>query len=116
MAVALTGFVTDYGLSMVGGCCGTTPEHIRQVAEAVAQVPRAPRDPEHESATSSLYTSVPFNQDASFLVIGERTNSNGSKGFRDAMIAQDYQHCLDVAKEQTRDGAHARPQRRLCRA
>ena len=76
------------------------------VAEAVAQVPRAPRDPEHESATSSLYTSVPFNQDASFLVIGERTNSNGSKGFRDAMIAQDYQHCLDVAKEQTRDGAH----------
>lgn len=106
LAVALTGFVTDYGLSMVGGCCGTTPEHIRQVAEAVAQVPRAPRDPEHESATSSLYTSVPFNQDASFLVIGERTNSNGSKGFRDAMIAQDYQHCLDVAKEQTRDGAH----------
>ena len=106
LAVALSGFVTEYGLSMVGGCCGTTPEHIRQVADAVAAVERAPRDPQHESATSSLYTSVPFDQDASFLVIGERTNSNGSKAFREAMIAQDYQHCLDVAKEQTRDGAH----------
>ncbi|NMO00072.1 methionine synthase [Gordonia sp. TBRC 11910] len=106
LAVALSEFVGEFGLSMVGGCCGTTPEHIRQVAAAVAAVTRATRTPEHESSTSSLYSPVPFAQDASFLVIGERTNSNGSKAFREAMIGGDYQRCLDIAKDQTRDGAH----------
>ena len=106
MAQALAGFVADYGLQFVGGCCGSTPEHVRQVAEAVAEVTPAVRHPEHESETSSLYTAVPFDQDASFLVIAERTNSNGSKAFREAMIAGDYQACLEIAKEQTRDGAH----------
>ncbi|MGV9825661.1 MULTISPECIES: methionine synthase [unclassified Gordonia (in: high G+C Gram-positive bacteria)] len=106
LATALADFVGDFGLSFVGGCCGTTPEHIRQVAAAVADATRAPRRPEHVSETSSLYTAVPFDQDASFLVIGERTNSNGSKAFREAMIAEDYQKCLDIAKDQTRDGAH----------
>ena len=106
MASALAGFVGDYGLQFVGGCCGSTPEHIRQVAAAVKGVQPASRTPEHVSETSSLYTSVPFDQDASFLVIAERTNSNGSKAFREAMLAGDYQKCLDIAKEQTRDGAH----------
>ncbi|MFW0785704.1 methionine synthase [Gordonia sp. CPCC 206044] len=106
LAGALGDFVSDFGLAFVGGCCGTTPEHIRQVAERVAEVAPATRAPEHISETSSLYASVPFDQDASFLVIGERTNSNGSKAFREAMIAEDYQKCLDIAKDQTRDGAH----------
>ncbi len=106
LAVALSDFVSGFGLAFVGGCCGTTPEHIRQVAEAVAQVTPAVRTPDHQSETSSLYTAVPFDQDASFLVIGERTNSNGSKAFREAMISGDYQKCLDTAKDQTRDGAH----------
>ncbi|HMS75363.1 methionine synthase [Gordonia sp. (in: high G+C Gram-positive bacteria)] len=106
LAEALSGFVGGFGLEFVGGCCGTTPEHIRQVAQAVAEVTPAVRTPEHQSETSSLYTAVPFDQDASFLVIGERTNSNGSKAFREAMISGDYQKCLDTAKDQTRDGAH----------
>ncbi|MCZ0913169.1 methionine synthase [Gordonia amicalis] len=106
LAESMAQFVGEFGLSFVGGCCGTTPEHIRQVAAAVAQVTPAARTPEHESETSSLYTAVPFDQDASFLVIGERTNTNGSKAFREAMIAEDYQKCLDIAKDQTRDGAH----------
>ncbi|WLP90886.1 methionine synthase [Gordonia sp. NB41Y] len=106
LAQALSQFVGEFGLSFVGGCCGTTPEHIRQVAAAVAETPQAVRTPEHQAETSSLYTAVPFDQDASFLVIGERTNSNGSKAFREAMIAADYQKCLDTAKDQTRDGAH----------
>ncbi|NLE81868.1 MAG: methionine synthase [Rhodococcus sp.] len=106
LAEALSGFVREFGLDLVGGCCGTTPEHIRQVAEAVREVERGTRTPVHESGTSSLYTAVPFEQDASILVIGERTNSNGSKAFREAMIAEDYQKCLDIAKQQTRDGAH----------
>ncbi len=106
LAESMAQFVGEFGLSFVGGCCGTTPEHIRQVAEAVAQVTPATRAPQHEPETSSLYTAVPFDQDASFLVIGERTNTNGSKAFREAMIAEDYQKCLDIAKDQTRDGAH----------
>ncbi|MBF6371390.1 hypothetical protein IU469_37710, partial [Nocardia puris] len=92
--------------------CGTTPEHIRQVAEAVREVeatlppPEQRRSPEPEPAVSSMYTSVPFAQDASVLMIGERTNANGSKAFREAMLAEDWQKCLDIAKDQTRDGAH----------
>ncbi|WP_430332463.1 methionine synthase [Rhodococcus sp. ACT016] len=106
LAIALSGFVSEYGLAFVGGCCGTTPEHIRQVAEAVRKVEKAQRTPQPEDGTSSLYQAVPFDQDASILMIGERTNSNGSKAFREAMIAEDYQKCIDIAKDQTRDGAH----------
>ncbi|MGH3551356.1 MAG: methionine synthase [Mycobacterium sp.] len=106
LAEALAGFVSEFGLSLVGGCCGTTPEHIRQVAEAVRAVRPGERHITYEPSVSSLYTAVPFAQDASVLVIGERTNANGSKAFREAMIAEDYQRCLDIAKDQTRDGAH----------
>lgn len=106
LAIALRGFVTEFGLALVGGCCGTTPEHIRQVAEAVAEVQPAQRNPVHEPSVSSMYTAVPFEQDASIMMIGERTNANGSKAFREAMLAEDWQRCLDIAKDQTRDGAH----------
>jgi 5-methyltetrahydrofolate--homocysteine methyltransferase len=111
LAEALAGFVSEFGLSLVGGCCGTTPEHIRQVAAAVApfnegSAQRGERHVTYEPSVSSLYTATAFAQDASVLVIGERTNANGSKAFREAMIAEDYQKCLDIAKDQTRDGAH----------
>ncbi|AYF77512.1 methionine synthase [Nocardia yunnanensis] len=106
LAVALSQFVSEFGLSLVGGCCGTTPEHIRQVAEAVRDTRQAPRTPVHEPSVSSIYSAVPFEQDASILMIGERTNANGSKAFREAMLAGDWQKCLDIAKDQTRDGAH----------
>src|SRR5690606_31862999 len=100
LAEALAGFVSDYGLTFVGGCCGTTPEHIRQVAEAVRGLQPAPRAAHPEPGVSSLYTAVPFEQDASILMIGERTNTNGSKAFREAMLAADWQKCLDIAKDQ----------------
>ncbi|PXX59231.1 methionine synthase (B12-dependent) [Nocardia tenerifensis] len=112
LAVALSGFVSEFGLALVGGCCGTTPEHIRQVTEAVREIePTLPplderREPVHEPAVSSMYTAVPFEQEASVMMIGERTNANGSKAFREAMLAEDWQKCLDIAKDQTRDGAH----------
>ncbi|WP_216894689.1 methionine synthase [Nocardia alni] len=106
LAAALSGFVSEFGLSLVGGCCGTTPEHIRQVAAAVRETRSGVRNPVHEPSVSSMYTAVPFEQDASVLMIGERTNANGSKAFRDAMLAEDWQKCLDIAKDQTRDGAH----------
>ncbi|WP_186626434.1 methionine synthase [Rhodococcus sp. BP22] len=106
LAIALSGFVSEYGLSLVGGCCGTTPEHIRQVADLVHGTRQAERTPTPEPGVSSLYSAVAFEQDSSILVIGERTNSNGSRAFRDAMLAEDYEKCLDIAKDQTRDGAH----------
>ena len=55
---------------------------------------------------ASLYHHVPFAQDASVLMVGERTNANGSKAFRDAMLAGDFQRCVEIARDQARDGSH----------
>jgi 5-methyltetrahydrofolate--homocysteine methyltransferase len=99
-------FTTDFGLSLVGGCCGTTPEHIRQVVERVGGREVTPRKPRPEKGAASLYQHVPFRQDTSYLSIGERTNTNGSKAFREAMLAGDWEHCVEIARDQTRDGAH----------
>jgi 5-methyltetrahydrofolate--homocysteine methyltransferase len=106
LAEALATFVRDYGLRLVGGCCGTTPEHISTVAAAVRGLAPAARTPRPEPGLSSLYAAVPFRQDTSVLMIGERTNANGSKKFREAMLAQDWEACVGIARDQTREGAH----------
>jgi len=72
----------------------------------VAGLNRPERTVIREPSVASLYASTPFAQDPSVLMIGERTNANGSKAFREAMIAEDWQKCRDIAKDQTRDGAH----------
>ena len=99
-------FVDAYGLSLVGGCCGTTPEHLRQVVERVGGRPVKQRRTQPEAGVSSLYQHVPFRQDTSYLSIGERTNANGSKAFREAMLAGDWDGCIEIARAQIRDGAH----------
>ena len=99
-------FTREYGLSLVGGCCGTTPEHLRHVVERVRGRELAPRSPWPEPGASSLYQTVPFRQDTSFLAIGERTNANGSKAFREALLAEDWNACIETARAQIRDGAH----------
>ncbi|MBV8387524.1 MAG: methionine synthase, partial [Acidimicrobiia bacterium] len=99
-------FVTEFGVSIVGGCCGTTPEHLRQVVERVRQLTPATRSIIDEPGAASIYTAVPFHQDTSFLVIGERTNANGSKKFREAMLEADWDTCLAMAREQVKEGAH----------
>ncbi|MER7671479.1 methionine synthase [Kitasatospora sp. NPDC096128] len=99
-------FTREYGLSLVGGCCGTTPEHLRQVVERVQGRPIVRREPQPEPAASSLYQAVPFRQDTSYLAIGERTNANGSKKFRESMLAGDWQACVEIARDQIRDGSH----------
>jgi 5-methyltetrahydrofolate--homocysteine methyltransferase len=106
LAEALAGFVAEFGVGLVGGCCGTTSEHIRRLAEAVRGAEAARRRPRPEPGVSSLYQAVPFEQDASVLMIGERTNANGSKKFREAMLEGRYEDCVEIAREQTRDGAH----------
>ncbi len=98
--------VTDLGVGVVGGCCGTTPEHLRAVVEAVSGMAPADRRPVLEPSVSSIYSPVPLRQDLSFLIIGERTNANGSKAFRQAMLAGDWDTCTKMASEQIREGAH----------
>jgi 5-methyltetrahydrofolate--homocysteine methyltransferase len=99
-------FTRDFGLALVGGCCGTTPEHLRAVVDRVGGRAVTPRKPRPERGAASLYQHVPFRQDTTYLTIGERTNANGSKAFRDAMLAEHWDSCVEIAREQTRDGAH----------
>jgi 5-methyltetrahydrofolate--homocysteine methyltransferase len=106
LADALEDFVASYGVGLVGGCCGTTPEHLRQVVDRVRGRELAPRTPLVEPAAASLYSAVPFRQDAGVLMIGERTNTNGSKAFREALIAADWEKVVDIGREAVREGAH----------
>ncbi|GII32169.1 methionine synthase [Planotetraspora mira] len=106
LADAHENFTRDYGLALIGGCCGTTPEHLRKVVERNSGKARAVRRPRPEAGAASLYQHVPFRQDTSYLAIGERTNANGSKAFREAMLAGNYEECVEIARAQARDGAH----------
>jgi 5-methyltetrahydrofolate--homocysteine methyltransferase len=106
LASAHETFVGEFGLSLVGGCCGTTPEHLSAVRARLEGKTRARRRPRPEPGVSSLYQHVPFRQDTAFLAIGERTNANGSKAFRDAMTDGRLDDCVEIARAQTRDGAH----------
>jgi 5-methyltetrahydrofolate--homocysteine methyltransferase len=103
---AMERFVNDYGTNLIGGCCGTTPEHIRVLVERVRGTAAPVRGLDLDPGVASLYHHVPFRQDASVLLVGERTNANGSKAFRDAMLAGDFQKCVEMAREQARDGSH----------
>lgn len=106
LAQAHRAFVTEYGVTLVGGCCGTTPEHLKAVVEAVAKCAPGERVLEGVASVASLYHSVPLTQDTGYLAVGERTNANGSKAFREAMLAGEYDTCLEIARDQTRHGAH----------
>ncbi|MER7394090.1 methionine synthase [Streptomyces sp. NPDC000151] len=106
LADAQEGFVRDYGVSLVGGCCGTTPEHLREVVARVHGAEPVAREPRPEAGAASLYAHVPFRQDTSYLAIGERTNANGSKKFRQAMLEARWDDCVEMARDQIREGAH----------
>ncbi|MFD9729887.1 homocysteine S-methyltransferase family protein, partial [Streptomyces sp. NPDC059072] len=106
MADAQESFVREYGLSLVGGCCGTTPEHLRQVVDRVRGAAVTARTPQPEPGAASLYQTVPFRQDTSYMAIGERTNANGSKKFREAMLEARWDDCVEMARDQIREGAH----------
>ena len=106
LADAHDSFTAEFGLALVGGCCGTTPEHMATLVDRLHGRPRAHRRPRPEPGAASLYQHVPFRQDTAFLAIGERTNANGSKAFREALLAGRYDDCIEIARQQTRDGAH----------
>jgi 5-methyltetrahydrofolate--homocysteine methyltransferase len=99
-------FITELGVTVVGGCCGTTPEHLRTVVEAVRSLTPAERTPDHSPGAASTYSFVPFHQDTSFLIIGERTNANGSKQFRETLLTEDWDGAVQMGRDQIREGAH----------
>jgi len=122
-------FVSEHGVALVGGCCGTTPEHIRQLVEAVGGRPHASKahwtscrsafsgfdydvTTEEQSAAhrlvgcSSLYQFVPYSQDASFLIVGERTNANGSRKFKDLLAAESWDAMVELARDLEGEGSH----------
>jgi 5-methyltetrahydrofolate--homocysteine methyltransferase len=106
LATALDGFIDEYGISLVGGCCGTTPQHLSAVVNKVSGKRIHTRTPALDPGASSLYQYVPFRQDKTYLAIGERTNANGSRAFRDALLEEDWEKCVEIARDQIRDGAH----------
>jgi len=99
-------FVTELGVNVVGGCCGTTPAHLRAVVDRCRNLTPAARAARPDPGCASLYSHVPYDQSPSFLVVGERTNANGSRRFRDAMLARDWETTVVMAKEQVKEGAH----------
>ena len=106
LAEYLSDFVNSYGLTLVGGCCGTTPAHMKAVVEKLNEHKVVTRTVATEIGASSLYQFVPFRQDLAYMAIGERANANGSRAFRDALLIEDWQSCIEIARDQIRDGAH----------
>ena len=106
LAEAHDRFTSELGVNIVGGCCGTTPEHLRRVVETIGNRAPLERHPVHEPGCASIYSHVPFHQETSFLVVGERTNTNGSKKFRESMLEEDWETCVQMAREQVKEGSH----------
>ena len=122
-------FVQEHGVAMAGGCCGTTPAHISAVAEAVGGKPHSSnahwmkcrnlfpgfnftmKTDEQAAALSlvgcsSLYQFQPYRQDSSFLIVGEKTNANGSKAFREMLALEDWEGLTELARELEAEGSH----------
>ncbi len=99
-------FVRDLGVGVVGGCCGTTPEHIRRLAEAVGSLSPRPRTYEFIPGASSLYQTAPFHVDPAPVLVGERTNANGSKQFRDLLAKEDWEGIVAMGRDAAKEGAH----------
>lgn len=128
LAAHHTRFVEEHGAALVGGCCGTTPEHIRAVAQAVGGRPHTADchwrrvrglfpgfdfrlTPDNQRGLSlvgcsSLYSFQPYEQDASYLVIGEKTNANGSRAFKEMLAAENWEGLTELAREQEAEGSH----------
>jgi 5-methyltetrahydrofolate--homocysteine methyltransferase len=102
----LVHFAKDFGVNIVGGCCGTTPAHLKLVVEAMKGIAPKPRNPKLVPAASSIYFQQPYVQDTSFLIVGERVNASGSKKMRELLNAEDWDGLISLAKEQEREGAH----------
>ncbi|WYL96443.1 MAG: methionine synthase [Gloeotrichia echinulata IR180] len=106
LRMSLMHFVEDLGVQVIGGCCGTRPEHIQQLAEIAKDLKPKVRQPNLEPAAASIYTTQNYTQDNSFLIVGERLNASGSKKCRELLNAEDWNGLVSMAREQVKEGAH----------
>ncbi|HEY9822077.1 MAG TPA: homocysteine S-methyltransferase family protein, partial [Candidatus Sericytochromatia bacterium] len=106
LRMAMMHFVEDLGVQVVGGCCGTRPDHIQQLAEIGQTLKPKERHPQFEPSAASIYSAQPYEQDNSFLIVGERLNASGSKKCRDLLNGEDWDGLVSLAKSQVREGAH----------
>lgn len=106
LASALKHFVYETGVNIIGGCCGTTPEHLKRVVELIGHTSPRKRSLRAVSSVSSLYTAQPLVTEIPPLFVGERTNTNGSKKFKDLLEQESWDGMVSMAREQEREGAH----------
>lgn len=106
LRMAMMRFVEDWGVQVVGGCCGTRPDHIQQLAEIGRTLTPKLREPKFEPSAASIYSAQPYEQDNSFLIVGERLNASGSKKCRDLLNTEDWDGLVSLAKSQVKEGAH----------
>ncbi|MBI4584753.1 MAG: methionine synthase [Planctomycetes bacterium] len=106
-AMWLKRFVEEDGVGVVGGCCGTTADHIAALVAAVKELKPRPRSVDFQPALASLYTAYPIAQEASCFLVGERTNSNGSARFKKLLVEEKWEEMVAMAREQVKEGCHS---------
>ena len=106
LRMALMHFVEDVGVQIIGGCCGTRYDHIQQLAEMAQDLTPKERHPHYEPSAASIYSTQPYIQDNSFLIVGERLNASGSKKCRTLLNEEDWDSLVALAKSQVKEGAH----------
>ncbi len=99
-------FVKDFGVKVVGGCCGTTAEHIKKLSEVSERISPAERKWEYTSSVASLYSISTMTINPAPVLVGERCNANGSRQFKNLLEKEDYDAMVNMAKEQVKEGAH----------
>ncbi|MDZ4786171.1 MAG: methionine synthase [bacterium] len=99
-------FVKDYGINLVGGCCGTTPAHLKEVYDRVGGLAPLRRPHDFSSHVSSIYSSVALDQDVGPLIVGERCNANGSKVFKELLLKEAWDEIVEMGREEVAEGAH----------
>ena len=106
LKMALMRFVEDMGVQVIGGCCGTRYDHIRELSEIGTTLKPKIRETTWEPSAASIYSAQPYEQENSFLIVGEKLNASGSKKCRDLLNAEDWDGLVAMAREQVREGAH----------
>ncbi len=114
LKMQLMNFIYDFNVQLIGGCCGTTPEHIKYLSSIIDEIIDIERtynnDKKNSSgfipSASSIYNSVPYKQDNSILIVGERLNASGSKKVRELLNNDDWDGLVAIAKQQQKENAH----------
>ena len=99
-------YVTEFGVNIVGGCCGTMPAHLKMLCDAVSDLTPKKRTIVRKPQLSSLISAVDVRQDKSYLIVAERTNTNGSRQFKRLLQADDWDGLVSMARDEMREGSH----------